>query len=94
MGTKHYRRGDGGGATAFAPDPSDPYAAYLEWVADGRPDLQGGLGFGPTPMPAGAAAEPPAVMVSAHVQVQDLAGEPEVVVRPSLWQRITAFTRR
>ncbi|MFB2554269.1 hypothetical protein [Herbiconiux liangxiaofengii] len=94
MGTKHYRRGDGGAATAVAPDPSDPYAAYLEWVAEGRPALAGGLGFGATAMPSGPAAEVPAMRVASHVQVQELEGTPEPLVRPSLWQRLVALTRR
>ncbi|GLK16692.1 hypothetical protein [Herbiconiux flava] len=93
MGTKHYRRGDGAGATAVAPDPSDPYAAYLDWVAEGRPSLSGGLSTGPTPMPAGPAAEAPAIRVTAHVQVQDLGGVAEQPLRPSLWRRLTAFGR-
>ena len=75
---------------ASSSDPSDPYAAYLAWVASGRPSLTGG-----------SAAERPeagTLLLTEHVQVQQLA-EAEAppalpATKPSPWQRLTGALRR
>ena len=68
----------------------DPYADYLKWVSQGRPSLGGS-----------AAARPEAgtVLISEHVQVQELGALPELQnlhepAKPPLWQRITGALRR
>jgi len=85
---RHYRR-----SVSFQPavvaeqDSSDPYAAYLSWVERGKPTLTGG---------GASAARPEAgtVLLTEHVQVQELASPAPAAVKPSTWQRLVGTFRR
>ncbi|MGA1836440.1 hypothetical protein VD659_05850 [Herbiconiux sp. 11R-BC] len=85
MAFNHYRRtAPREPAPVAAGDSSDPYAAYLSWVAQGRPSMTG---------PA-ARPEPGTVFVMDHIQVQELAGTPVIEAPPSTWKRLTSALRR
>lgn len=99
MGSR-YRRTSVSPSPASATDSSDPYAAYLSWVADGRPTLGGGAAVRP---------EEGTVLLSEHVQVQELRAIPlgpvktaaastshgeSLVPRASVWRRFTDAFRR
>ncbi|TAJ48115.1 MAG: hypothetical protein EPO52_08030 [Herbiconiux sp.] len=90
MGFSRYRRSRPESADPVAPDPNDPYAAYLSWVAEGRPALAAaGVGSGvAVPLP-----EASTVRLADHVQVQQV-GAAVSQPRPSAWQRVTGAFRR
>lgn len=103
MGLKNYRRSAAHPlAASTRSDPSDPYAAYLAWIADGRPSMNGEApartDSGAMPMGAGssAASGAPAatILVTDHVQVRELGGAPDPAVKPSLWRRLNAALGR
>lgn len=91
MGRQNYRRASPAVASSGLAAPhGDPYADYLKWVSQGRPSLGGS-----------AAARPEAgtVLITDHVQVQELGALPELQnlhepTKPPLWQRITSAFRR
>jgi len=90
MGFSRYRRSRPQGAEPARLDPNDPYAAYLAWVAEGRPTLAAaGVGGGT----AGPLPEASTVRLTDHVQVQQV-GATGVGTRPSAWQRLTGALRR
>ncbi|WP_382309535.1 hypothetical protein [Herbiconiux sp. UC225_62] len=68
-------------------DSADPYAAYLSWVERGKPSLNGG---------GAASARPEAgtVLLTEHVQVQELSGLLPVQQKTSPWQRLVGAFRR
>ena len=73
------------GSPADSVDSTDPYAAYLSWVAQGRPSMTGGGAVRP---------ESGTVLLSEHVQVQELSSalpEPE---KSSPWRRLVSAFRR
>jgi hypothetical protein len=82
MGSR-YRRTIAPQSASSAGDSTDPYAAYLNWVAQGRPSMSGGGAVKP---------EAATVLLSEHVQVQELAGGASP--KPSAWQRMLAALRR
>ena len=94
MGRQNYRRASPVPVPVGLSEPdSDPYAAYLDWVARGRPPMSGGA--------SGAAVrpEPGTVLLTEHVQVQELAGASEFggpIARPrrNPWHRIVETFRR
>ena len=94
MGRQNYRRASPVPVPVGLSEPdSDPYAAYLDWVARGRPPMSGGA--------SGAAVrpEPGTVLLTEHVQVQELAGGSEfggpiAASKPSAWQRLVGAFRR
>ncbi|SDY62424.1 hypothetical protein [Herbiconiux ginsengi] len=85
---RHYRRSVSSQPAVVAEqDSSDPYAAYLSWVERGKPSLSGG----------GAAAVRPeagTVLLTEHVQVQELSGLLPAPEKPSPWQRLVGAFRR
>ena len=91
MARQNYRRAAPAVVPAGVRAPhGDPYADYLAWIDQGRPPLGGS-----------AAAKPEAgtVLLSEHVQVQELGALPELQnllepAKPSLWGRITKAFRR
>ncbi len=90
MGFSRYRRSQPQSAEPSPPDRNDPYAAYLAWVAEGRPSLAA-AGIG------GAAAVPlpeaSTVRLVDHVQVQQVTAA-GTGARASAWQRFTGAIRR
>lgn len=90
MGFSRYRRSRPQSAEPTPLDPNDPYAAYLTWVAEGRPALAvAGVGSGvAVPLP-----EASTVRLTDHVQVQQV-GATGAGARPSAWQRLTGALRR
>jgi hypothetical protein len=68
-------------------DSSDPYAAYLSWVERGKPSLNGG---------GASSARPEAgtVLMTEHVQVQELSGLVPAEKKNSPWQRLVGAFRR
>jgi hypothetical protein len=68
-------------------DSSDPYAAYLSWVERGKPSLNGG---------GASSARPEAgtVLMTEHVQVQELSGLVAAPKKNSPWQRLVGAFRR
>lgn len=86
---RHYRRSAPSHPAAVAEQDSlDPYAAYLSWVERGKPSLQGGGA-------ASALPEAGTVLLTEHVQVQELSGlVPTVEAKRSSWQRLVGVFRR
>jgi hypothetical protein len=82
MGTR-YRRTIAPQSAPAAGDSTDPYAAYLNWVAQGRPSMSGAAAVKP---------EAATVLLSEHVQVQELAGGASS--KPSAWKRMLDAFRR
>ncbi len=104
MGSR-YRRSSAPVGVDAVPDSSDPYTAYLSWVAEGRPALGGATTIGGVTALAAARPEEGTVLLSEHVQVQELtqsgaAGQPptarteSLVPKESVWQRLTDRFRR
>ena len=91
MGRQNYRRASPVPVPVGLSEPdSDPYAAYLDWIARGRPSMSGGGAVRP---------EASTVLLTEHVQVQELAGGSEfggpiAASKPSAWQRIVGAFRR
>ncbi len=91
MGRQNYRRASPVPVPVELSEPdSDPYAAYLDWIARGRPSMSGGGAVRP---------EASTVLLTEHVQVQELAGGSEfggpiAASKPSAWQRIVGAFRR
>ncbi|MDO9398992.1 MAG: hypothetical protein Q7T71_20795 [Herbiconiux sp.] len=108
----HYRRAASAPSDASNPGPSnpgpsnpgasnslgeaDPYAAYLGWLAAGRPSMSGGGAVRP---------EAGTVLLADHVQVQLQTLDPGLSALPAdraatgsaplgLWSRLTAALRR
>jgi len=85
---RHYRRSVSSQPAAVAEqDSSDPYAAYLSWVERGRPSLSGGGA-------ALALPEAGTVLLTEHVQVQELSGSLTAAPATSPWQRLAGLFRR
>ena len=95
MAFRQYRRSSPQSASVQTADPSDPYTAYLSWIASGRPSLASDAPFRSE---SGALIVEPvlvdAIRVEQHVQVQELGGEADPASRPSAWRRITDVFRR
>lgn len=91
MGRQNYRRASPVPVPVGLAEPdSDPYAAYLDWIARGRPAMSGGGAVRP---------EASTVRLTEHVQVQELAGGSEfggpiASPKPSAWQRLVGAFRR
>jgi hypothetical protein len=91
MGRQNYRRASPVPVPVGLSEPdSDPYAAYLDWIARGRPSMSGGGAVRP---------EASTVLLTEHVQVQELAGGSEfggpiAAPKPSAWQRLVGAFRR
>jgi hypothetical protein len=91
MGRQNYRRASPAPVPVGLAEPdSDPYAAYLDWVARGRPSMTGGGAVRP---------EASTVLLTEHVQVQELTGGSEfggpiAAPKPSAWQRLVGAFRR
>jgi hypothetical protein len=91
MGRQNYRRASPVPVPVGLSEPdSDPYAAYLDWIARGRPSMTGGGAVRP---------EASTVLLTEHVQVQELAdgsefGGPIAASKPSAWQRLVGAFRR
>ena len=91
MGRQNYRRASPVPVPVGLSEPdSDPYAAYLDWIARGRPSMGGGGAVRP---------EASTVLLTEHVQVQELAGGSEfggpiAASKPSAWQRLVGAFRR
>ncbi|WP_291046378.1 hypothetical protein [Herbiconiux sp.] len=91
MGRQNYRRASPVPVPVGLSEPdSDPYAAYLDWIARGRPSMSGGGAVRP---------EASTVLLTEHVQVQELAGGSEfggpiAASKPSAWQRLVGAFRR
>ncbi len=84
MGVGRYRRARTAEPGGSLLDSSDPYAAYLSWVSEGRPSLDGGGS-------AFAMPEAGTVRLIDHVQVQEFSASK---ARPSRWRRLTEAFRR
>lgn len=85
---RHYRRSVSSQPAAVAEqDSSDPYAAYLSWVERGKPSLSGGGASSARP-------EASTVLMTDHVQVQELSGLPAIEKKSSPWQRLVGAFRR
>ncbi|MCS5717823.1 hypothetical protein N1027_06705 [Herbiconiux sp. CPCC 205763] len=85
---RHYRRSVSSQPAVVAEqDSSDPYAAYLSWVERGKPSLSGGGASNIRP-------EAGTVLMSEHVQVQELSGLPGAQSKSSPWQRLVEIFRR
>ncbi|MCS5723957.1 hypothetical protein N1028_19235 [Herbiconiux sp. CPCC 203407] len=93
MGRQNYRRASPAPVPVGLTEPgSDPYAAYLDWIARGRPSMAGGDAVRP---------EASTVLLTEHVQMQvhELAGGSEfggpiAASKPSAWQRLVGAFRR
>jgi len=84
---RHYRRSVSSQPAVVAEqDSSDPYAAYLSWVERGKPSLSGGGASNARP-------EAGTVLLTEHVQVQELSGLVPAA-KPSAWQRLVGTFRR
>jgi len=85
---RHYRRSVSSQPAVVAEqDSSDPYAAYLSWVERGKPTLTGGGSTSARP-------EAGTVLLTEHVQVQELSGVVPAPAKPSAWQRLVDTFRR
>ncbi|MGD8166347.1 hypothetical protein ACEXOS_003905 [Herbiconiux sp. P16] len=85
---RHYRRSVSSQPAVVAEqDSSDPYAAYLSWVERGKPSLNGG---------GDSSARPEAgtVLMTEHVQVQELSGPLAAEKKSSPWRRLADVFRR
>ena len=89
MGRDRYRRSTSQGAST-AVDASDPYGAYLAWVAEGRPSLAPSLAG----QWSNALPEAGTILLTEHVQVQENAESTLPPLRQSPWQRLTGAVRR
>ena len=91
MGRQNYRRASPVPVPVGLSEPdSDPYAAYLDWIARGRPSMTGGGAVRP---------EASTVLLTEHVQVQELSGASEfggpiARTRRNPWQRLVETFRR
>jgi hypothetical protein len=85
-----YRRTVAEPVTGARADAGDPYAQYLNWVAEGRPSLSiRGEALIDGPIALAARPEEDTVLLADHVQVQQRAsGGTESLIPRSRWRRV------